>query len=389
MKFIEQYKELKDVFDLDKEIIALPDSHIRIRNYNFKSVFDIPSDLAIYDEDCCISENNRFRYPVFVPRGNERSSKALIYLHGLNERTWYKHLAGAKLMAEKTNIPVVMFPLSFHINRGLPEWSDSRKMADMLTLRKQRYPDVKEASIINLALSDRLTHFPQRFFVSGLQSTMDLLGLLDQIKSGEHELFEKGAEADIFAYSISCMLLQALMMSKAGEKLDRSRIVFFAGGSVFSYLQGISKFIMDSVAFDSILKFYTGLTLKNSDSSSDRKFAGFITGHDFGKAFSTIITPDFRKKEREKKMDKFINNLMVIAMRDDKVIPVDGIRHATGERFSDSGQFRIVHFPYPYSHENPFPVLYDNINLQVDASFHAVYDPAIQFFNRNLLPTGS
>ncbi len=38
------------------------------------------------------------------------------------------------LLAEKTGNPVILFPLSYHINRGLPEWTDIHRMAGPLEI---------------------------------------------------------------------------------------------------------------------------------------------------------------------------------------------------------------------------------------------------------------
>jgi hypothetical protein len=275
-----------------------------------------------------------------------------------------------------------MFPLSFHINRGLPEWTDARKMAQILEIRKQKFPGVRESSIVNLALSERLTRYPQRFFTSGMQSAMDLVNLLKQIRGGYHPLFEAHTDIDIFAYSISCMLLQTLMISKESEVLRGCKMVFFAGGSIFSHLQGVSKFIMDSVAFETIRKFYAGLADKKTGFSGDKELQYFMTEHDFGTAFRSVLSPEIRKSEREKGLAGFSSNLMIIALRDDRIIPLEGIRLAMGEKFCRSEQFSLVHFPYPYIHENPFPVLYRKIEEQVEQSFRMVYDKAIQFYRK-------
>ena len=70
---------------------------------------------------------------------------------------------------------------------------------------------------------------------------------------------------------------------------------------------------------------------------------------------------------------------MIVAMRDDKVIPLEGIRSAMGEMVHRSGMFRIVHFPYAYMHENPFPVLNTGLKDQVEKAFLSVYAPVAQF----------
>ncbi|MBN2275798.1 MAG: hypothetical protein JXR41_07230 [Bacteroidales bacterium] len=381
MKYFEQYLQLKDLFDLNKDEIVLPGNRIVIRNFDFNSSPVMPVVFNGIREDLLIHENNCFRYPVFFPEGLSKGSEVIIYLHGLNERTWYKHLAGAKHLAETTGKAVLMFPLSYHINRGLPEWSDTRKMAGLLEVRKRNYPGIRESSIANLALSDRLTKYPQRFFLSGLQSAVDLINLLRQIKGGHHSFFNPGTVIDFFAYSISCLLLQTLMVSNAGDMLKRSKIIFFAGGALFNHLQGTSRYIMDSVAFETIKKFYGSVYDNRSLSSDDTAFQYEMMESNFGRAFRTVLAPDIRKKERERHMSDFNDNLMVIALQKDKIIPLEGIRLAMGEKLMHSKRFKILHFPYAYSHENPFPVLYRKIEGQVEQAFRWVYDMAAQFFN--------
>lgn len=380
MTYSEQYQQLKDLYKPDADEISIPGSPVRILNFEFGSRPIMTTPLIGYNEDRTISENYRFRYPVFIPDGNASSRKAIVFLHGLNERNWQKHLAGAKRLSEKTGRAVLMFPLSFHINRGMPEWSDTRKMAGLVEIRKQKFQGVRESSIVNLALSERLTQYPQRFFTSGMQSAMDLVTLLKQIRKGDHPLFEAHTQIDIFAYSISCMLLQTLMISDENEVLRDCKIVFFAGGSIFSHLQGVSKFIMDSVAFDRIREFYKSLAEDETGFSGDKELQYYMMENSFGKAFRSVLSPEIRKSERETKIAGFSSNLMVIALRDDRIIPVEGIQLALGEKFSHSRQFSIVHFPYPYIHENPFPVLYRKIEGQVEQSFRMVFDRAIHFY---------
>jgi hypothetical protein len=101
----------------------------------------------------------------------------------------------------------------------------------------------------------------------------------------------------------------------------------------------------------------------------------------FGDAFRSLIIPGLYAREREQTMAGFSKNLMVIAMQNDRIMPVEGIREATGERFFRSGQFKLVHFPYEYTHENPFPVLYNKINQQVEKAFLSVYEPALEFYS--------
>ncbi len=376
MKFLEQYQQLKDIFDLNKDEISIPGSTLKIRNLEFTSHIHLPSSLAGQSTDSHISENMKFRYPVMLPGDQKQSGKAIILLHGLNERTWHKHLTGARFLVEKTGVPVIMFPLSFHINRGLPEWNDLRKMSGPLADRRQRYPGIKEASPVNVALSERLTEIPERFFISGLQSALELVSLIDDIRDGKHPFFEKNTKTDLFAYSISCMLLQSLMISNPGT-LRNSRIVLFAGGSLFGYMQGISKFIMDSVAFETIRPYYMQMIARKNTFLNELR--PWIMEHKFGDAFRSLIIPGESLNKRKEALKNFGKRLMVIALRDDRIMPLEGIRQAVGEQFSKSENFKILHFPYQYTHENPFPVLYRGIDNLVESAFQSVFEPTMEF----------
>lgn len=378
MQFIEQYQQLKEIFNLESDEISIPGSRVMIKNADFLSQPEFVFSSADLMDDIQIKENYHFRYPVIIPKHKDKNNEVIIFMHGLNERTWNKHLIEAKYLAERTGKSVILFPLSYHINRGLPEWIDIRKMSVLLAERKQKYPDVKEASIINLALSERLTLHPERFFLSGLQSAFDLEYLLKEIREGKHPLFTVNTKVDIFAYSISCMLLQSMMISRPDHFLGKTRIVFFAGGSIFSHIQGMSKFIMDSVAFESIRSFYHNIIRNKNLTLQD--FRPWLMEHSFGKAFSSLIIPEYLKEERQKRMSEFNNSLMVIALRNDKIIPIEGIKQAIGNRFFQSNQMKIVHFPYDYIHENPFPVLYRKIEDQVTQAFRSVFETVVRFY---------
>ncbi len=98
MKFLEQYQQLKDIFDLNRDEILIPGSSLKIKNLEFTSHVILPVTLAGQTTDSHISENMKFRYPVILPGDNKRTDKVIILLHGLNERTWHKHLTGARFL---------------------------------------------------------------------------------------------------------------------------------------------------------------------------------------------------------------------------------------------------------------------------------------------------
>jgi hypothetical protein len=380
MEYTNAYRQLKGIFNLSDEIIHVPGSSTVIRNFDFISD-GIPDELLPGAcENAKIAQNYAFRYPVIIPSQAQKFSRVILYLHGLNERNWLKHLPGAMLLAERTGNPVIMFPLSYHINRGLPDWTDIHKMADPLETRKSRYAGLREASVLNLSLSERLTESPIRFFTSGQQSAFDLIKLKNEIYAGHHPLFEYGTQPDIFAYSISCLLLQVMMISDPGAFPRDSHIVFFAGGSLFSHMNGVSRFIMDNVAFSRIFKYYLDMITP----TGKLQFPGsWFQKNNFGRAFTWMLGKGPFDKKRERSLRIYQPNLMVIALKNDTVMPLEGIRSAFGEKFSRSGNFRILHFPYPYFHENPFPVLNNKIDKEVNQAFRSVYEPVSDFLGNH------
>jgi hypothetical protein len=378
MEYFEYYQKLRVIFNLSAEVINIPDSEMIIRNFDFTSEGNEGSGPPESNEKKQIIENFKFRYPVFIPHSGSLSKKAIFYLHGLNERSWLKHLPGAMLLAEKTGNPVILFPLSYHINRGLPEWTDIHSMAGPLEIRRQTYAQLQHASVINLSLSERLTESPLRFFTSGYQSARDLLKLKKQIHEGSHPLFEKGTVTDIFAYSISCMMMQVLMLSNPEDLLPDTKIAFFAGGSLFSHMNGVSKFIMDNIAFDGMWRYYKEMLANAGDSTALR---AWFKHNRFGRAFTWMLGYGRFDKERENSFKSYLSNLFITALKKDSVIPLNGIRLAFGDKFSHSGRIRVMDFPYPYIHENPFPVLSRKIDHEVDQAFRSVFIPIAEFFN--------
>ena len=124
--------------------------------------------------DELIMQNDSFVYPVFMPEKPE-GKRVIVMLHGLNERKWDKYLAWAHYLAEKTGKPVILFPTSFHINRSVPDWLNPRHMNEQGGIPPAEWiGDPHFSTYINLALSERLTETPERFFLSGLQTADDL-----------------------------------------------------------------------------------------------------------------------------------------------------------------------------------------------------------------------
>ncbi len=388
MEFTQKYNELKKIFALEGENIRIEGSNIQIHSIPFTSTSSLmlPSngntDLtyvqeAIATNDSTIKENISFRYPVFVPKSDAPYGKAIILLHGLNEKSWLKYLPWGYYLAEKMNRPVILFPISFHMNRCPESWANPRAMMPLLS-RRQGAQKIDMSTFVNVALSQRLTDEPLRFFTSGRQSAEDITSLLQTIKDGKHPFLEKDAQVDFFAYSIGAFLSQVLFLANPKGLLSNSRLFLFCGGSRFSEMYGTSRLIMDNQAFSCLRKFYIVDFLRELKTVSP--FSTYIRNSAFGNAFHAMISPDCLKSFRESTLQKLSEQIRVIALQKDKVIPAKYIQSTfEGIKNNVKSMVEVLDFPYEYSHEVPFPVLNTPNYLQVDQCFERVFGSVVDF----------
>ena len=383
MKISEQFYFLKDIFDINKNHIEIPESRTNIYNLDFASQQGIynPSDFDRLNyparEDSEIAENRWFKYPVFVPAAGNKYHSAIILLHGLNERNWYKHLAWARFLCEFTGKPVIMFPISFHMNRSLPEWTDRNEIVSGLQLRHLQYRDIKDSSFVNLILSQRLTDVPQRFFFSGYQSALDIMALINQIKTGNHPVFRHDTSFDIFSYSIGVFLAECMMIANPENIFDRSKFVFFAGGSLFEEMNGVSKYIMDNKAFERIFHYYLKeMDQEMNESPTMRKV---LKDTKMGKAFRSMISFGSLRNFREKSLKRYKSRILCIPLLNDKVIPSLPTADLLKGTACRSENIKIMDFRYPCIHENPFPVNLKEYSTLIDEAFIKVFSLAGSF----------
>ena len=223
MDYFENQKLLKSCYDFHSPDISIPGSSTRIMNCNFQSVIrpdgnhDISDNISVAGQPDLLARsyegNFNFTYPVFMPSGVQKSTGAIVMLHGLNERNWLKYLYWAQYLSENTGKAVILFPMAFHVNRSPGFWSDPRAMQDAYQMRVNQSPENAVATPVNAALSTRLDTHPEWFCTSGLQSCYDLICLNRMIRSGKHELFSQGASVDFFAYSVGAFLLEVLLIA--------------------------------------------------------------------------------------------------------------------------------------------------------------------------------
>lgn len=377
MSYTYFHHKLAGLFPSAGEEIQIPESNMRIRNIRFESHYPRqkhllkPGDSSFCFEDSKIEENWSFDYPVFVP-DDKKNNQAIILLHGLNERDWTKYLPWAYFLAEKTKRTVILFPLAFHINRGKKEWSDPRSMLNLVKSRKSIHQDIIQLSFANVALSNRLTEDPMRFYRAGLQSASDLLQLLDQIKKGNHPLLLKNTQVNFLGYSIGAFLTQILFMANPDNMLANSKAVLFCGGASFNKMSGTSKLIMDNLAYKKLIHFYPNQFESHSNQNSNhyrtKRLEPII------QSFKAMIPlPSFRQI-KETAMAGLSKKITAIGLLKDKVIPIHDIRETIKDsRGKTFFTFHWADFPYDYSHENPFPVFKTNQKYAVDKSFDRIF----------------
>ncbi|MEN8225648.1 MAG: DUF6051 family protein [Bacteroidota bacterium] len=377
--YTETYKRLGKIFSLDATE-RIKQSGISFRTFGFSSEFtrhlpdssDIPAmerDFLTSCPDTDISENIDFRYPVFLPQTYRQTNRAIILLHGLNEKSWDKYLPWARELVLRTGHAVILFPISFHMNRSPSEWIEPRNMAGLSRLRENKYNDQECSTFANAAISERLDNMPERFALSGFQSIMDLLNLVNHISSGKHPLFKEDAEIHFFGYSIGAFLAQVLMIANPEGIFNKSRFVLFAGGTVFSHINGISKYILDKHAFEQLRKYYL-----NQSSWRRHTLDAYVKAmnvKNIARAFMAMLSPEYFNSLRESVFSDFSDRMLVYAMKEDKVFPEKHIM----ENFSRSGVWvNQLDFPYDYTHETPFPVSADPaLSNKVDQSFDMLF----------------
>lgn len=386
MDYTNKYFELKKIFNQTNSRITI-DDQMEIINLPFNSeslwpkIMDEQSiaeddQLALGVPDSHYFENNHFIYSVFVPRKDKKYKKAIILLHGLNERHWDKYLPWAYYLANETQRPVILFPIAFHMNRGPVKWNNAKELAPLIVNRKQKF-NTDALTFANIALSMRLTDDPLRFLKSGQQTAEDLILLLKQMNQGLLPIFEKETHSDIFAYSIGAFVSQIMFLAYHRGILSNRKLFLFCGGAFFNEMNGVSKLIMDKVAFERIQNYYTSAI--NQVMKENKLLGSLITEFPLGKAFYAMLKNDNNKDWRENTMKTFAQQIQAVTLRKDSVIPASGTDHVLKFTNNPWDNNEIMDFPFDYSHEVPFPVSGKNNSQLVDHYFNKVFSKASEF----------
>ena len=361
MDFAERRNYLRKIFEYDK-VIQLNDNKVRILPFVFNENNDkkeirrlsclVPKGTEFcHESDSDIRENKNFSYSVFVPDERKVYKDCIILLHGLNERTWEKYLTWAEMLCKKTEKPVFLFPIAFHMNRTPVSWHTPRTSMPWVKLRKESSPQVSNSTFANVALSLRLASSPLRLYTSGRETILNLWQLVNQIKDGRHPIMEKNAGVDFFAYSIGAMISQIFLIGNPDQLLSDSKFFLFCGGSIFEEMNGSAREIMDNAAWNLVHEYYADhfgcIDGLNEDVIPD-------LNEDFlNRSFTSMLRTDMFTEFRNKFFDANKDRIRIITLKKDSVIPTHGVKLALGDNSKDILQ--ELDFPFEYTHQNPFP----------------------------------
>ena len=385
MSYKRDYNNLKEHFTLKDDRVDFPGYDFSVYNLPFESdrTEFLPSD-TLHDgissgtyclaPDNRIEENWRFSYPLMIGQKAKHSEEAIILLHGLNERDWSKYLPWAKALYERTGQPVILFPISFHVNRSPSSWKDPRLMSKLAKERKKKYPDLSDVSFVNAAISERIEEMPRRFYTSGLETFFDIVELIRQLKTGKHPLLSGINRVNFFGYSIGALLTEVLLMANPDNLLKDSKALLFCGGTTMDRMKGASRFIIDHAAFDALNAYFINLDKYLKEDSQLRKLLKDLKP---GVCFKAMIDSMKMSRVRNKHLKALGSRMSLISMYKDRVIPPASIIKTFSEisgRFS--GLIRIFDFPYNYTHENLFPVDNDKKEKMINQAFNKVFHRA-------------
>lgn len=386
MDFITRHQLLNRSFNPNNIVTPVAGLQASIINCRFESRFPGFEPVAVQKEshfdydlaETWLAQNNSFSYPVIVPEKNTPTNRVILLLHGLNERSWEKYLVWADFLAEQTGHAVILFPIAFHMNRSPEEWNNARAMSQVAAKRKQVSPELKDATYVNAALSTRIENRPEQFLLSGMQSYLDVIQLVKSIDEGKHPLFRKGTRVDIFSYSIGAFLSQLLVMDNSNDLFSDTKLCLFCGGATFDRLNGASRFIMDSRAFQRLR------TLADFNNFARLKQCFKIrVFRELKNSWETLRFMTFLNEgraAREKVLQQIGERIYAIGLANDTVVPPAAILQTLkGPNGYLPTKVDVFDFPYPYTHESPFPVNNQHLLSEVDAGFRQVFSRVADF----------
>jgi len=299
--------------------------------YTLRPQFLSPHGGYLLEADREVTSNLSFHYVLLLPH-KLLNAQCLIIGHGFNEGDYIKLYPWAYSLCKALRMAVILFPLSFHINRRSSSW---------LYLMRPSYRERREiphnrcSSLLNAVVSQRMSEAPERFFRGALQSYRDVLDLIQEIASGRLQVsflgkkikpFQADSSVHLLGYSISGFLHLALLMTHGQGLLRNSRCVLFSTCASGRDMDPVSILVMDQHAFQALMEFYTS-THKTTIS---KEFQRWFYETDLGVWFQRL----FLEQDREilhRKVRTLYRRLLVVADPKDAIFSLEDIRKNLGE----------------------------------------------------------
>ncbi len=230
------------------------DGRFRLRRPYFESRWT----GLLLPEDRDIEENRGFHYlmvePVDLPAAG--AGEVLVIFHGLNEGSYARMLPWAGSFALRLGIPVILFPLSFHVGRRSDLWSVQEQTR--IAARRAAMTGNGRTSPFNGRISERLGLAPERYHLGGLQSCFDAADLAARIEAGDHASCRPGARVRFLGYSAGGYLALVLLLADPFGRFSNARAALFASGAPLDGIRPESLFIMDDSAAKGLSSYLRG-----------------------------------------------------------------------------------------------------------------------------------
>ncbi len=322
------------------------DGCLRLRRPRFESQWT--GLLLPEDRDC--EENRVFNYlvvePVDLPAGG--ADEVLVVFHGLNEGSYARMLPWAGSFALRLGIPVILFPLSFHVGRRSDLWSNQAQTR--IAGRRAALDGNGRASPFNGRISERLGQAPERYLLGGLQSYFDAVDLADRIVAGGHVGCRAGAGVRFLGYSAGGYLALTLLLADPGDRFSDARAALFASGAPLDGIRAGSLFIMDDSAADSLSAYLRSRrSLLRSVDDRFRRLADSPT-----RWLAEVL---FHGDGLEDRMTELKDRLLLVANPADRVISAE--RAAWNLRPAPVLRLDLGVHEFPFTTGDPLPDVYD------------------------------
>lgn len=353
----------------DEIPIAIPDAGVDLFHLSFASKrtafllgrdayrceehgMDFPGERTVHSpEDVCIEQNNAFRYPLVresAPPGPPRKHKrGVVILHGLNERSFSKYIPWAFHTWRSLQAPVLLFPMTFHINRVSPRWALEQR-ANLES--RSAIPGNENVHRFNAVISHRLGTHPERFIWGAIQSFWDIVDLLKLIRQGRHPHFTEDAVIDFVGFSAGGYVALVLMLDNPEGLFSDSRSVVFSSGSMVRDVNLSSLQIVDQAAEIALMNMY----VKHRRKLSGPRLLHWMEEHHEGQWFNCFcgLMPD--RAKLDPRLHAIAPRVVGIVNSNDSVFPSGAVHNALQGIHRDI-PIRVEELDLGI-HENPFAI---------------------------------